>query len=197
MLRTAELPHSLNTRMSPVPGGLDGLPCGSEEEFIRRLYAEHGTLLLRYAARLLGGDWHRAEDILQEAALRAWKHALALGLDVAEARPWMFTVIKNLVIDHRRARTIRPPENVALDTLHNATATDDNVERLLTSHLVTDALDDLTEQHREIIRLMYYLECSVAQVADHLSIPPGTAKSRSYYALRALKKALTARGHSA
>jgi RNA polymerase sigma-70 factor (ECF subfamily) len=110
--------------------------------------------LLRYAARLLGGDWHRAEDILHETALRAWKHALALGLDVAEARPWMFTVVKNLVIDHRRARTVRPPEAVALDTLHDATAPDDDVERLLTSHLVTGALDDLTEHHREIIRLL-------------------------------------------
>ncbi|MFF3346602.1 sigma factor-like helix-turn-helix DNA-binding protein [Streptomyces sp. NPDC002779] len=86
---------------------------------------------------------------------------------------------------------------MAPDTLHNATAPDDDVERLLTSHLVTDALDDLTEQHREIIRLLYHLERSVAQVAAHLHIPPDTAKSRSYYALRALKKALAARGHRA
>ncbi|MCL7430312.1 sigma-70 family RNA polymerase sigma factor [Streptomyces sp. YS415] len=197
MRRTTELlPGSATTTATPpAPSGPDDLLCVSGEDFIRRLYAEHGALLLRYAARLLGGDWHRAEDILQEASLRAWKHASTLGLNVAEARPWMFTVVKNLVIDHRRARNIRPPENLSLDTLENATAADDSVERLLTSHVVTQALGDLSEQHREIIRLMYYLECSVAQVSHHLGIPPGTVKSRSYYALRALKKALAARGH--
>ncbi|MER8223611.1 sigma-70 family RNA polymerase sigma factor [Streptomyces sp. NPDC094143] len=166
----------------------------SGEDFIRRLYAEHGTLLLRYAARLLGGDWHRAEDILQEAALRAWKHATTLGLDVHEARPWMFTVVKNLVIDYRRARSIRPPEHPTSDTLDIPTPHHDPTERLLARHAVLEAFEDLTEQHRDIIKLMYYLQCSVAEVSEHLGIPPGTVKSRSYYALRALKKALHDRG---
>ncbi|MCX4993611.1 sigma-70 family RNA polymerase sigma factor [Streptomyces sp. NBC_00568] len=167
-------------------------PIDQCEEFIRLLYAEHGTLLLRYAARLLGGDWHRAEDILQEATFRAWKHASTLGMKVEEARPWLYTVVKNLIIDHHRARKIRPPESMSLELLEASVA--DEADRLLTSQVVLEALDELTEQHREIIKLMYYLECSVAQVSEHLGIPPGTVKSRSYYALRALKKALASRG---
>ncbi|MFF3248725.1 sigma-70 family RNA polymerase sigma factor [Streptomyces sp. NPDC002870] len=162
------------------------------EEFIRELYAEHGTLLLRYAARLLGGDWHRAEDILQEAAARAWKHASALEMNVSEARPWLYTVVKNLVIDQHRARKVRPAETMSLELLDISVA--DGTERLLTSQVVIEALGELTDQHREIIKLMYYLECSVAQVSAHLGIPPGTVKSRSYYALRALRKGLEDRG---
>ncbi|MFI2351820.1 sigma-70 family RNA polymerase sigma factor [Streptomyces sp. NPDC019443] len=162
------------------------------EEFIRELYAEHGTLLLRYAARLLGGDWHRAEDILQEAAVRAWKHASALDMNVAEARPWLYTVVKNLVIDQHRARKVRPAEAMSLQLLDISVA--DGTERLLTSQVVIEALGEVTDQHREIIKLMYYLECSVAQVSAHLGIPPGTVKSRSYYALRALRKVLEDRG---
>ncbi|WP_225858908.1 sigma-70 family RNA polymerase sigma factor [Streptomyces albicerus] len=163
--------------------------CG---EFIRELYAEHGTLLLRYAARLLGGDWHRAEDVLQEAAVRAWKHASALDMNVTEARPWLYTVVKNLVIDQHRARQIRPAEAMSFEFLDASVA--DGTDSLLTSHLVIEALGELSEQHREIIKLMYYLECSVAQVSAHLGIPPGTVKSRSYYALRALRKELACRG---
>ncbi len=187
----------------PVPGmstvGMtkhsDEAPSDRCEEFIRELYAEHGTLLLRYAARLLGGDWHRAEDILQEAAVRAWKHASTLGMNVIEARPWLYTVVKNLVIDQHRARKIRPAETLSLELLDLSVA--DGTERLLTSQVVIEALDELTDQHREIIKLMYYLECSVAQVSAHLSIPAGTVKSRSYYALRALRKALSDRGVTA
>ncbi|MFF1548117.1 sigma factor-like helix-turn-helix DNA-binding protein [Streptomyces sp. NPDC058291] len=41
---------------------------------------------------------------------------------------------------------------------------------------------------------MYYLECSVAQAAEHLGIPSGTVKSRAFYAMRALRKALEERG---
>ena len=45
-----------------------------------------------------------------------------------------------------------------------------------------------------MIRLMYYLEYSVAQAAEHLGIPQGTVKSRAFYAMRALRRALEARG---
>ncbi|MFJ7078521.1 sigma-70 family RNA polymerase sigma factor [Streptomyces sp. NPDC098781] len=162
------------------------------EEFIRDLYKQHGALLLRYAARLLGGDWHRAEDILQETAARAWRHSAILGADAEEARPWLFTVVRNLVIDHHRARQIRPSELMSLDDLEVAVA--DDMERMLTTQVIVEALGQLTEQHQEIIKLMYFLECSVAQVSEHLGIPPGTVKSRSYYAVRSLRNALEERG---
>ncbi|MYT26657.1 RNA polymerase, partial [Streptomyces sp. SID7760] len=42
---------------------------------LRALYEKHGSALMRFAARRLGGDWHRAEDVFQEAAIRAWQHA--------------------------------------------------------------------------------------------------------------------------
>ncbi|MFF3248782.1 sigma factor-like helix-turn-helix DNA-binding protein [Streptomyces sp. NPDC002870] len=70
----------------------------------------------------------------------------------------------------------------------------DGTERLLTSQVVIEALGEMTDQHREIIKLRYYLECSVAQVSAHLGIPPGTVKSRSYYALRPLRNVLEDRG---
>ncbi|WP_240436589.1 sigma factor [Streptomyces sporangiiformans] len=84
---------------------------GTGEEFIRGLYDEHGSRLTRYAARLLGGDWHQAEDVLQEAVTRAWKHANAIDGDAGEARPWLFTTVRRLVVDHHRARRVRPAEN--------------------------------------------------------------------------------------
>jgi hypothetical protein len=41
---------------------------------------------------------------------------------------------------------------------------------------------------------MYYLECGVAQAAQHLGVPPGTVKSRPFYAVRALRGALEKQG---
>ncbi|GGW84609.1 MULTISPECIES: sigma-70 family RNA polymerase sigma factor [Streptomyces] len=161
------------------------------DAFVKDIYDQYGTLLVRYAARLLDGDWHKAEDILQETAARAWKHAQFLGTRGEHLRPWLFTVARNLVIDHHRARQIRPLEMMPAEELDAAW---DNTDSTLTAHVVVEALRDLNEQQRTVIRLMYYLECSVAQAAAHLSIPPGTVKSRAFYAMRALRKALEQRG---
>jgi RNA polymerase sigma-70 factor (ECF subfamily) len=73
-------------------------------------------------------------------------------------------------------------------------AVPDQADRIVRSRLVHDALAGLTEQQREIIRLMYYAQWSISQVAERLDIPAGTVKSRSYYALRALRRALDSTG---
>ncbi len=63
--------------------------------------------------------------------------------------------------------------------------------------LVADALRQLSPQHREVLLECYYRGCSVAQAAQRLGVPPGTVKSRTYYALRALRLALEERGVTA
>ncbi|KDN76907.1 sigma-70 family RNA polymerase sigma factor [Streptomyces olindensis] len=169
-----------------------GTPTGDAETFVRAVYAQHGGVLLGYAARRLRGDWHRAEDILQEAVVRAWSHAGALGTAPETMRPWLFTVVRNLLIDDHRARALRPVTADALEDTDVPVA--DEVNRLLTGHVVTEALGDLTERQREILRLVYFDGSSVAEVAELLGVPEGTVKSRTYYAVRALHRALAARG---
>ncbi|MFD3514785.1 sigma-70 family RNA polymerase sigma factor [Streptomyces sp. NPDC058657] len=161
------------------------------DAFVRDIYDQYGPLIVRYATRLLDGDWHKAEDILQETAARAWKHARMLGTRGEQVRPWLFTVAKNLVIDHHRSRQIRPLELMPVEDLD---ASWDSTEATITSHVVLEALRELNEQQLSVIRLMYYLECSVAQAAEHLGIPPGTVKSRAFYAVRALRRALEKQG---
>ncbi|MFJ8541166.1 sigma-70 family RNA polymerase sigma factor [Streptomyces sp. NPDC093586] len=161
------------------------------DAFVGDLYARYRPVLLRYATRLLDGDWHKAEDILQEAVTRAWKNARFLGPRGEEVRPWLFTVVKNLVIDHHRAHRIRPLDPT---TATEPNAVQDGTDTALTSHVVLEALRGLNEQQRTVIQLTYYLEFSVAQAAEHLGIPPGTVKSRAFYAVRALRKALAAQG---
>lgn len=70
----------------------------------------------------------------------------------------------------------------------------DSTDRVLAVQLVREALADLTAQQREILHVMYFRGLRVNHVSTFLGIPPGTVKSRAYYALRALKRALVARG---
>ena len=57
-------------------------------------------------------------------------------------------------------------------------------------HLVAAALGRLTQEHRDVLRECYFLRSSVEQAAHALGIAPGTVKSRTYYALRALRLAI-------
>ena len=60
----------------------------------------------------------------------------------------------------------------------------------MNGHLVAAALGRLTQQHRDVLRECYFRGSSVAQAAHALAIAPGTVKSRTYYALRALRLAI-------
>ena len=60
-----------------------------DEELVRALYAEHAGPLLGYVLRLTGGDRYRAEDVVQETLLRAWRHPEALAASDGSPRPWL------------------------------------------------------------------------------------------------------------
>jgi len=68
--------------------------------------------------------------------------------------------------------------------------TGDASEQVVGRHLVAAALGRLTQEHRDVLRECYLRGSSVVQAADALGIAPGTVKSRTYYALRALRLAI-------
>ena len=154
------------------------------EALIRSLYAEHGRSLLAYATRLTG-DRAAAEDVVQETLVRAWKHAGDLTLGKGSVRGWLLTVARNIVTDRARARAVRPAE--VADVVDRPPVESDHSESVVNTMVVLEALDKVSPEHREVLVQLYYRGRTVAEAAKELGVPPGTVKSRSYYALRALR----------
>ena len=177
------------------PGQRDGQPVDREraDELLRAVYDKHGTLLLRMATSLLKGDYHQAQDLVQETALRAWRHADTLDPRAEGIRSWLVHVLRNLTIDAHRARTSRPPEttDAEIDELFGFEPTDD----ILTRKIVRAALANLSYQHREVLMYVHFLDRSVAQTSQALGVPSGTVKSRTHLALRALRATLIEHGY--
>jgi RNA polymerase sigma-70 factor (ECF subfamily) len=168
-----------------------GVRQAADEDLVRALYAEYAGPLLSFVQRLVDGDRQRAEDVVQETLLRAWQHPEALSGD--RVRPWLYTVARNLVISGHRAKTARAPE-VPIHAADALVADDRAFDQALLSWQVADALRALSEAHRQVIVELFYRGRSIVEAAAVLGIPAGTVKSRSFYALRALRLVLEERG---
>lgn len=168
----------------------------ADEELLRTLYAEHAGPLFHYALRLTSGDRQWAEDVVQETLLRAWQHPAAFEPARGPARAWLCTVARHVVIDAHRARRARPAEagGEALERAAEQAPGEDEIEQALQSWAVADALRALSPDHRAVLVETYYRGRTMAEAAQVLGIPLGTVKSRTYYALHALRLALQERG---
>lgn len=155
---------------------------------LQQIHEDHSTALERFCLRLTGHDWARAEDLTQQTLLRAWRHAAALDDAHGSVRSWLFTVARNIVIDDWRSRRSRTEVTTA--DVPDLEGTGDGTDELLLSWVVAEALTRLSEEHRAVLLACYYRGLSVAEAAGRLGIPEGTVKSRTHYALRALRLAL-------
>jgi RNA polymerase sigma-70 factor, ECF subfamily len=168
-----------------------GAVSDSQVDLMRALHDEHAASLWGYCLRLTGGDHARAQDVVQETLLRAWRHPSVLDQSQRSARSWLFTVARNVVIDDWRTRRSR----LELSTGElPEDAQRDQTDELLQTWMVADALSQLSEDHRQVLVECYYRGRSVADAAQRLGIPAGTVKSRTHYALRALRLALEEMG---
>ncbi|HEX3650588.1 MAG TPA: sigma-70 family RNA polymerase sigma factor [Pseudonocardiaceae bacterium] len=161
----------------------------ADEALVRSVYEEHGRALLAYATRLTG-DSAMAEDIVQETLVRAWKHPEVLVNGKGSVRGWLLTVARNIITDRARARSVRPVE-VAESPVTPPVARD-HADSVVDSMVVIEALHQLSGHHRDVLIELYFRGRSVTETADVLGIPPGTVKSRSHHALRALREAFGA-----
>ncbi|MFI1018511.1 sigma-70 family RNA polymerase sigma factor [Streptomyces sp. NPDC020965] len=161
----------------------------ADERLIMDLQRDHGPALLSFLRGLTHGDQQRAEDLVQETLVRAWQHPEAFDGPYESMRPWLFTVGRRLAIDARRCRLARPVE-IGDGALATTPDPADLTEAAAASLDIRAAIGALNPGHRAVLERIYFQGLSVNEAAHSLGIPPGTVKSRSHYALRALAHSL-------
>ena len=159
------------------------------EALFRDLYAEHGPALLRLTTALTG-DRGRAEDLVQETMLRAWTHRDNSDFQHRSPRAWLMTTARRLAIDAHRARRARPQETELTEDFEFADG--QPADASVDEADVRAALVALPSSQRQVLAELYYRDQSVAETARLLQIPPGTVRSRTFYGVRALRRALAA-----
>ena len=158
------------------------------DAFLRHLSTGHGAAVTAYASRIIG-DRGLAEEIVQETMLRAWQNIDKFDQGKGSVRGWLFRVAHNLAIDKLRARQAHPVE---LDgaSMASIPAHRDHAEDVTTSVIVREAVSRLSPDHRAALYECYFCGRTVGEAAAILGVPAGTVKSRLYYAMRHLRRAL-------
>jgi RNA polymerase sigma-70 factor (ECF subfamily) len=157
----------------------------SDEQRLSQIVRAHQPALLAYSTRLVGGDAARAEDVVQETFVRAWRRIDRLTPDQGSITGWLRRVAFNVAVDGHRMRQVRPVE-VEFDH-PDVTPQGDHAEDVLMAMVVEDMLGSIWPEHRAVLVEVYLHDRTAVQTAEVLGIPVGTVKSRLYYALRALR----------
>ena len=144
-------------------------------------------------ARTIVTDDRAAEDVAQEAFVRAWRHAAAYDPRRGSVVGWLLTITRNLAIDAvrvRRPTILDPSVLVGLDRAGTDRSPEDLAQLGDDTAQLRAALGRLPpEQHRAIV-LAGLFGYTAREVGEIEGIPLGTAKTRIRTALGRLRAAL-------
>jgi RNA polymerase sigma-70 factor (ECF subfamily) len=167
---------------------LAGLAAGDRDAsaaFVRRFQRRVYGL-----ARTIVGDPGAAEDVAQEAFLRAWRYAGSYDARRGTVLTWLLTIVRNVAVDRLRLRQAEPldPELLAWKLqLHEARSADDGQSAVAEREQLRRALAILPSEQRRALLLAAYFGRTAAEVAELEVIPLGTAKTRIRTAMHRLR----------
>ena len=173
---------------------LTQIAAGDQQAF-SQLYLRYQSKLVRYCARVLKDDVAQAADIVDEAMFDVWRSA---GNFAGRSKPstWIYSIARNKLISWlRKTSEVTLEDESILDALIDPAATpaeelamDDMQQQLLR------LMDQLTDEHREVLKLTYFEDKSVKEVAELLGISENTVKTRMFYARKRLAQLLDKAG---
>jgi len=157
-----------------------------DSKAFRELYDLSCGKVARYVHKMVGDD-SLADDIVVQAYTVAWQKSSAFKGE-GRITTWLIGIARNIMF--REFRKVK--HHVVFEEEYSAadTRSQFQVEVESTNAALKVALQTLTMKHREILELVFYQDCSYAEVAELVGIPVNTVKTRVFHAKQALKEVL-------
>ncbi|HEY8527490.1 MAG TPA: sigma-70 family RNA polymerase sigma factor [Acidimicrobiales bacterium] len=145
-------------------------------------------------ARAMAGAPAEAEEIAQEAFVRAWKYAASFDERRGSVAAWLLRVTRNVALDHLRARGRRaePVGELPADLIVDPADVGETVDRHDDVARVAGLLRGLPEAQREALVAVTLLGLTTREVSEAAAVPQATVKTRIRLALRKLRDELGA-----
>ena len=165
---------------------------GGHMAAFEELYRQYDKRVFRYICTFLH-DRAAAEEALSDTMLAVWQGAGSFS-HTSRISTWIFGIARHKALDAMR-RNVRRQQEVELDTAadlaHPGTNPIDQIEREQVAVMTKKAIDRLSQDHREILYLVFYEELPYEDIALLLAIPVNTVKTRVFYAKQQLKQHLS------
>ena len=158
---------------------------------IQVLFEEHRAYLRNFALKLTDGDRSATSDLLQETYARIWKNADRFE-EGTNFRAWSSTILRNQFINdyrkgkYRRHTSIEADGPTEMDRFNHV---DNEADSNLTLEEINGAIDRLEEMYRTPF-LQFVKGFQYQEIAEQMSLPVGTVKSRIHHARQQLKRVL-------
>ena len=157
-----------------------------DDEALRELYRLYGRLAYTISLRIVSRE-DLAEEVVQEAFLRVWRHAAKFDSRKASFPTWFGRMVRNLSIDVLRRKEplyrAGPIEDVAHILSHSDTVDAPILNRLI----VREAFLRIPADQSRVLEMVYFGGLTHREVAFELEIPEGTVKSRLRLGLKKLR----------
>ena len=167
--------------------------CGDRQAFAA-LFRHFAPRLKGFLLRT-GAPDDLAEELAQEAMATLWRRAAAFDPARAQLATWLYTIARNLRVDHHRVRAggaASELDDAALDELVDEAAPRPE-ERLAAAqrrHRLREAMSELPPEQAQVLQLSFFHEETHECIARRLGIPLGTVKSRIRLAVGQLRRRL-------
>jgi len=149
-----------------------------DQSAVGRVLDQYGDLVWSLARRFLGNS-PEAEDAVQDIFIAIWSSAGRYKPELASEVTFVATIARRRLIDRLRKNS-RTPDSVEYDE-GAAVQNPDPVNRITENvevHNVVRVLNDMPDQHRQILSLSIYEGYSHSEIAEQLDMPLGTVKTR-------------------
>ena len=154
----------------------------------------------RYQARVVGlamtvvGNRAVAEEVAQEAFVKAWRHAASYDVRRGRVTTWLLTITRNTAIDAVRYRRESPMDpDILTNVLLAGDTSPDTADRWTTTEEIRDALAALPPNQSRPVVLMTFYGLTANEIAERDGLPLGTVKTRVRRGLGALRERMGAR----
>ncbi|WP_051548256.1 sigma-70 family RNA polymerase sigma factor [Sneathiella glossodoripedis] len=150
----------------------------ADKEAFKRIYLEMGPKLKAYLVKT-GQSQSEADEILQETLIKVWRKASLFNPAKSSANTWIYSVAKNARIDRIRKETRPKPDPEDPSFVPDPPETgEDSVNRIQDERLIRAAMQVLSSDQAQIIKMSFFEDKSHAEISAELDLPLGTVKSR-------------------
>lgn len=134
-------------------------------------------------------DPHAAADIVNETMLAVWRGAHRFR-GQAKVSTWLLGIAHNKIIDCLRRRRGDHDELDDSQLTDDVPASTELIARAEDADAVHACLAGLSDEHRQVMHLVFFEELSYPEIAEIVEVPEGTVKSRMFHARKLLKRCL-------